>query len=57
MNVNSSLPGAFLMPYPWTVIPVERRNEYMAALEAASVNGEIAPFVEFIAGLVNSDNK
>ena len=26
---------------PWVVIPVERRDEYMAALEQASVEGKI----------------
>ena len=35
--------------YPWTVVPVEDRDAYMAALEAASVDGEIRPFAEFIA--------
>ena len=51
--------GRFLMNvmlasggYPWTIIPVERRDEYMAALERASVNQDIKPFVEFIGGLV-----
>ena len=38
--------------YPWTVIPVERRNEYMASLEEASVNQNILPFCEFIASCV-----
>ena len=51
--------GRFLMNamlasggYPWTVIPVERRNDYMQALEEASVKGNIAPFAEFLSGLV-----
>ena len=54
--------GRFLMNvmlasggYPWTVIPVERRNDYMAALEAASVEGNIEPFAEFLAGLVKEN--
>jgi hypothetical protein len=38
--------------YPWTVIPVGERDSYMKALEAASVHEEIAPFAEFLAGLV-----
>jgi Fic family protein len=38
--------------FSWTVIPVEKRNEYMAALEKASVNLEIDDFAKFIAGLV-----
>lgn len=35
--------------YPWTVIPVERRGEYMDALEAASVGKNITAFASFIA--------
>ena len=41
--------------YPWTVIPVERRAEYMQALEQASVQQNIAPFSTFVGGLV-ADN-
>jgi Fic family protein len=51
--------GRFLMNlmlaaggYPWTVIPVERRDDYMAALEAASIWQDIAPFAAFLGGLV-----
>lgn len=35
--------------YPWTVIRMSRRDEYMKALEAASVNGQITPLAQFIA--------
>ena len=52
--------GRFLMNvmlasggYSWTVIPVERRNDYMEVLEAASVGGDIKPFASFIAGLIS----
>ena len=38
--------------YPWTVIPLETRNDYMATLEEASVRKNIEPFARFIAGLV-----
>jgi len=38
--------------YPWTVVPVERRNEYMQALEAASVKQDIKPFTQFLASLL-----
>jgi len=38
--------------YPWTIIPVERRNDYMAALESASVHQDIRPFTNFLAGLL-----
>lgn len=51
--------GRFLMNlmlgsggYPWTVIPVEQREAYMAALEEASVQQNIIPFTNFIAELV-----
>ena len=47
--------GRFLMNtllasggYPWTVIRMSRRDEYMKALEAASVKGQITPLAEFI---------
>ena len=53
--------GRFLMNlmmasggYPWTVIPVESRDEYMEALEAASVDENIIPFADFIAGLLGA---
>jgi Fic family protein len=38
--------------YPWTVIPVEKRAEYMTCLETASVTGDITLFGKFIAELV-----
>jgi len=40
--------------YPWTVIPVELREEYMAALETASVDKDIKPFAKFVARLVQA---
>lgn len=40
--------------YPWTVVPVERRSEYMQALEAASVKQDIVPFTQFLASLLES---
>ncbi len=53
--------GRFLMNtmlasggYPWTVIPVEERDAYMAALEEASVGGNIEPFADFLTQLVNA---
>jgi hypothetical protein len=47
MNVMLAAGG-----YPWTVIPVQRRNAYMRSLEAASTEFSIGPFAEFLAGLV-----
>ena len=51
--------GRFLMNlmlasggYPWTVIPVEQRNTYMAALEKASVENNIKPFTRFLFKLI-----
>ncbi len=38
--------------YPWAVIPVEARSDYMAALEEASVRQNIEPFTKLIASLV-----
>lgn len=38
--------------YPWTIIPVEQRNEYLTALERASVDQDISEFTNFLARLV-----
>lgn len=38
--------------YPWVVVPVERRQEYMEALEQASVDEDISAFARFIATLI-----
>ena len=43
--------------YPWTVIPVENRIDYMTALEKASVENNIEPFAKFIGHLVNQGMK
>jgi Fic family protein len=47
--------GRFLMNtllasggYPWTVVQVTARDEYMHALEEASVKENIQPFAKFI---------
>ena len=47
MNVMLAAGG-----YPWTVVPVERRNDYLASLETATLEQDIGPFTEFLAGLV-----
>ena len=53
--------GRFLMNvmlasggYQWTIIPLERRNDYMAALETASVGQDIRAFAQFVGGLVDA---
>jgi len=48
MNVMLAAGG-----YPWTVIPLEKRDEYMAALESGSVEQDIAPFTAFLGRLVS----
>ena len=47
--------GRFLMNlmfasggYPWTIIRVEHRADYMSALEQASVNQDVVAFCRFI---------
>jgi hypothetical protein len=51
--------GRFLMNlmlasggYPWTVLPVEKRGPYMAALEDASVRQNIVPLAKLLGQLV-----
>lgn len=46
MNVMMASGG-----YPWTIIPVARRAEYMNALEQASCENNIADFILFIRSL------
>ena len=38
--------------YAWTIVPVERRSEYMQALELASVHGNMVPLAKFIGSLI-----
>ncbi len=53
--------GRFLMNtmlasggYSWTIVPLEKRNNYMAALEDASVNHSIEAFAKFLGSLVQT---
>ncbi len=53
--------GRFLMNlmlaaggWDWTVIPLEERNTYIAALEEASVREDVRPFTNFLVALVGS---
>lgn len=48
MNVMLAAGG-----YPWTVIPLEKRDDYMMALESASVGQDIEPFATFLGHLVS----
>ena len=40
--------------YPWTIIPVGQRADYMQALEAASVTQDIIPFTQFLGRIVQN---
>jgi Fic family protein len=43
MNVMLAASG-----YPWIVIPVDKRDHYMDALESGSVEQDIEPFAIFL---------
>jgi len=43
--------------YPWTIIRVEQRQAYLAALEAASVNQDMERYADFMAGVVQKEMK
>ncbi|HXV64547.1 MAG TPA: Fic family protein, partial [Vicinamibacteria bacterium] len=49
MNVMMAAGG-----YPWIVVPVAKRDAYMAALESSSVGEDIRPFTEFLSDLVEN---
>lgn len=40
--------------YGWVIIPLQRRDEYMKALETASIEGNIRPFAEFLRELIET---
>ena len=40
--------------FPWTIVPVEQRSEYMDSLEDASVRQDIVPLTHFLGRLVQS---
>jgi hypothetical protein len=52
MNVMLAAGG-----YPWTILPVEKRDAYMAALEDAGVRQNIIPLAEFLARLVRGGTR
>jgi len=41
--------------YNWTIVPVEKRKEYMQSLEKASVQEDISDFTRIIATLVETN--
>jgi hypothetical protein len=43
--------------YPWTIIKVENRDQYMQALESASTKKDIRPFAQFISESVKEQIK
>ena len=43
--------------YSWTIVPVERRDVYMEALEDASVRQDIGPFTDVLRGLTDQGRK
>ena len=54
--------GRFLMNamlasggYPWTIVHVDNRQEYLSSLETASVDDDILPFAKFIAKQMSVD--
>ncbi|RYC66953.1 Fic family protein [Spirosoma sordidisoli] len=56
--------GRFLMNamlasggYPWTIVPLSERNNYMHALEKASVEQDITDFTIFLANLVKNNQE
>jgi Fic family protein len=48
MNVMLAASG-----YPWPVIPFDKRDHYMDALESGSVEQDIEPFAIFLGSLVS----
>ena len=43
--------------YSWTIIPVSKRDEYMSALEKASVGQDITDFSRLLGNLVKAKNQ
>ena len=52
MNVMMAAGG-----FPWTVVSVDWRAEYMDALEKASTEQDIAPFAQFLGSLVQAPGR
>ena len=43
--------------YPWTTIQVGDRKSYMSALDTASLDGDVTPFAELVAGYLESPGR
>ena len=43
--------------YPWTTIRVDDRRSYMSALDTASLEGDIVPFADLIAGYLETGRR
>lgn len=41
--------------YPWTVIPVDERERYLQALDAASLDHDVRPFAALVSDLVRRE--
>jgi Fic family protein len=52
MNVMLAAAG-----FPWVIIPLEKRNDYLNALEKASADLDITPFASFLWELVSENLK
>jgi hypothetical protein len=52
MNVMTASGG-----YPWTIIPLDRRDDYMSSLEAASVDGDIQPFADLLGEIISKQRE
>jgi hypothetical protein len=50
MNVMLAAGG-----YPWTIVPLQVRDAYMAALEDANVRQNIAPLARFLTWFVRRE--
>jgi hypothetical protein len=52
MNVMTASGG-----YPWTVVPLARRSDYMTTLEQASVTHDMAPFANLLSSLIKGSTE
>jgi Fic family protein len=43
--------------YPWCIIPLDKRGQYMAALETASYKGDIKAFTLFVRDVLEGEGR